>query len=171
LRPKVGQAYGITWRSPLLVRIACRTVGRCCESGAGESDQGLGTPYTILRSIQFFEFVGRIADEGTDGNMVHVPDALIQPVVSDDVVSVLAEIALAPPANSTLELGGPDCFRFEQFIARGLSAKSDKRTVVADQHARYFGTELREESLVAGSKARNRPDTFRSLAQTIDAGT
>jgi len=113
-----------------------------------------GTPYTILRSTQFFEFIGRIADEGSDGDKVRVPAALIQPVVSDDVVSVLAEIALGPPVNDTLEVGGPDRFRFDEIIGRVLRARSDQRQVVADRHARYFGTELSDESLVAGGKAR-----------------
>jgi hypothetical protein len=118
-------AYGITRRSPLSVRIACRAVGTSCESGAGESDQGLGTPNTTLRSIQFFQFVGRIADEGTDGNMVHVPDALTQPVVSDDVVSVLAEIARklvqgwrSPMCRDYL-LQSKGAFRFHEVIGAG----------------------------------------------------
>lgn len=112
------------------------------------------TPYTILRSTQFFEFGGRIAEEGSNGNTVRVPGALIQPILSDDVVSVLAEIALGPPVNGTVEVGGPERFRFEDFIARALTGKNDKRKVVADLHARYFGTELREESLVPGNEAR-----------------
>jgi len=111
-------------------------------------------PYTILRSTQFIEFGGRIADEATHGNTVRVPDALIQPIASDDVVSVLADIALGQPANETLEVGGPERLRFDAFIGRALSAKSDKRAIVADRHARYFGTELQEESLVPDSKAR-----------------
>jgi uncharacterized protein YbjT (DUF2867 family) len=113
-----------------------------------------GTPYTILRSTQFFEFVGRIADEGAEGNLVRVPAALIQPIVSDDVVAVLAEIALGPPVNGTLEVGGPERFRFDEIIGRALSVKNDKRKVMADAHARYFGTELDEESLIPGGKAR-----------------
>lgn len=113
-----------------------------------------GMPYTILRSTQFFEFGGRIADEGSDGNMIRVPAALIQPILSDDVVSVLTEIALGPPVNGTVEVCGPERFRFDEFIARALSVKNDKRKVVADLHARYFGAELGEESLVAGGKAR-----------------
>ena len=51
-----------------------------------------GIPYTILRSTQFFEFGGRIADDATDGKTVHVPDALIQPIVSDDVVPHLSTL-------------------------------------------------------------------------------
>ena len=113
-----------------------------------------GIPYTILRSTQFFEFGGQIADAATDGNMVRVPDALIQPIVSDDVVAVLAEIVLGQPANGTLEVGGPDRFRFDAFIERVLKVANVKRDVVADLHARYFGTELSEESLVTVGKAR-----------------
>jgi uncharacterized protein YbjT (DUF2867 family) len=114
-----------------------------------------GIPYSILRSTQFFEFGGRIADEGSDGNTVHVPaDALIQPILSDDVVAVLGEIALGPPVNGMVEVGGPDRFRFDEFVARALSSKSDKRKVVADPHARYFGAELDEDSLVPGGEAR-----------------
>jgi uncharacterized protein YbjT (DUF2867 family) len=113
-----------------------------------------GMPYTILRSTQFFEFGGRIADEASDGSTVRVPGALIQPILSDDVVLVLAELALGPPVNGTVEVGGPERFRFEEFIARALGGKNDNRKVVADLHARYFGTELSEESLVPGNKAR-----------------
>jgi uncharacterized protein YbjT (DUF2867 family) len=114
-----------------------------------------GIPYTILRSTQFFEFGGRIADEGSDGKTVRVPAAaLIQPILSDDVVAVLADIALGTPANGTVEVGGPERFQFEEFIARALRGKNDQRTVVADPHARYFGTELDEDSLVPVGKAR-----------------
>jgi uncharacterized protein YbjT (DUF2867 family) len=113
-----------------------------------------GIPYTILRSTQFFEFGGRIADDATDGKTVRVPDALIQPIVSDDVVAVLVDVSLGDPANATLEVGGPERLRFDAFISRGLMAKDDKRKVVAEPHARYYGTELGEESLVAGADAR-----------------
>jgi uncharacterized protein YbjT (DUF2867 family) len=114
-----------------------------------------GIPYTILRSTQFFEFGGRIADDGSVGNTVHVPAAaLIQPILSDDVVSVLAEIALGPPVNGIIEVGGPERFQFDQFITRALSRKNDKRRVVSDPQARYYGTQLHEESLIPGNEAR-----------------
>jgi uncharacterized protein YbjT (DUF2867 family) len=112
-------------------------------------------PYSILRSTQFMEFGGRIADAASDGNMVRVPAALIQPIVSDDVVAVLADIALGAPVNGTVEVGGPERFKFEEFVTRALSVKNDKRKVVVDAHARYFGTEVGEESLVTSDpKAR-----------------
>ena len=119
-----------------------------------------GIPYTVLRSTQFFEFGGRIAEEASDGDTVRVPGAFIQPILSDDVVSVLAELALGPPVNGTVEVGGPERFRFEEFITRALSGKNDKRKVVADFHARYFGTELSDESLVPGNTARRGQTRF-----------
>lgn len=113
-----------------------------------------GTPYTILRATQFFEFGSGIADAATEGDTIRVPDALIQPIFSEDVVTVLGEIVLGQPVNGTLEVGGPERFRFNEFIARVLSGKSDKRKIVADAQARYFGTRLSEESLVPVGEAR-----------------
>ncbi len=42
-------------------------------------------PYTILRSTQFFEFIGRIPQASADGKSVRVSSAMFQPIVSDDV--------------------------------------------------------------------------------------
>jgi len=129
-----------------------------------------GIPYTILRSTQFMEFGGRIADEASDGNTVRVPAAaLIQPILSDDVVSVLADITLGPPVNATVEVGGPDRFRFDKFIALSLGAKHDERKVVADPNARYFGTELTEESLIPGGNARIGHTTFEAWSSRPSA--
>jgi uncharacterized protein YbjT (DUF2867 family) len=113
-----------------------------------------GIPYTILRSTQFFEFMGRIADSGGEGNTVRVPPALVQPIVSDDVVAALADITLGAPVNGTVEVAGPEKFRLDELVRRVLSAKNDTRNVTADVHARYFGTELNDQSLIPGSNPR-----------------
>ena len=52
-----------------------------------------GMPYTILRSTQFFEFAKAIAQSATIGQEVHLPHAFIQPIASDDIIPVLAEIS------------------------------------------------------------------------------
>jgi uncharacterized protein YbjT (DUF2867 family) len=52
--------------------------------------KGSGIPYTILRSTQFFEFAGRIAQEATIGNEVHISTGTIQPIASDETVAALA---------------------------------------------------------------------------------
>ena len=110
-------------------------------------------PYSIVHATQFFEFFKRIADEATDGNSVRVPPVLFQPVAADDLASAVAGVAMGSPLNATLEIGGPEQFRFDDFIRKGLSARNDPREVIADPHARYFGAELSERSLIPGDGA------------------
>jgi len=111
-------------------------------------------PYSIVRATQFFEFVTGIADGSTDGNTVRVPDALIQPIAADDVAKAVCMVTVGAPINGTVEVGGPEKFRFEALIGLSLRAHNDRRQVVADPQARYFGAALSERTLVAGDNAR-----------------
>lgn len=111
-------------------------------------------PYSILRATQFFEFVNGIADAATDGNTVRVPTALIQPMAANDVAKAVCRVAVGVPVNGTVEVGGPEKFRFDALIGLSLKAHDDRRQVVADPHARYFGAELSERTLVPGDDAR-----------------
>jgi len=110
-------------------------------------------PYSIVRATQFFEFVKRIADEATEGNTVRIPPVRFQPMAAQDVADAVFQVAVGAPQNGIIEVGGPEQFRFDEFIRRGLSAQHDPREVVADPIARYFGTELSERMLVPGSGA------------------
>jgi uncharacterized protein YbjT (DUF2867 family)/nitrite reductase/ring-hydroxylating ferredoxin subunit len=110
-------------------------------------------PYSIIQATQFFEFLQGIADAATHGNAVRVPPALIQPVAADDVARAVAKIATGTPLNGTVEIGGPEPFYLDGLIRRILGARDDAREVIADSHARYFGTELTERSLVPGDDA------------------
>jgi uncharacterized protein YbjT (DUF2867 family) len=112
-----------------------------------------GIPYTILRSTQFFEFMGRVADSFSDGKTVRAPPAFVQPIYSDDVVAALADLVLGAPANDTLEVAGPDKVRFDELIRRVLRINNDAREVTTDAKARYFGTVLDDQSLVPGNTA------------------
>jgi uncharacterized protein YbjT (DUF2867 family) len=111
-------------------------------------------PYTIVHSTQFFEFLKGIADEATVGTVARLSPASFQPIVSDDVADVMADVALAKPLNGTIEIAGPVRGRMHEIIARYLKATNDPRTVEADVHARYFGSELDDQSLVPGEGAR-----------------
>lgn len=113
-----------------------------------------GIPYSILRSTQFFEFIGRIAQEGGDGRSVRVSGAMFQPILSSDVVAALADITVGQPLNAIVEVGGPEKFRMNELVRRVMQVKGDSREVIMDEHARYFGAELDDESLVAGPNAR-----------------
>ncbi|HKO81381.1 MAG TPA: SDR family oxidoreductase [Chitinophagaceae bacterium] len=112
-----------------------------------------GVPYTILRSTQFFEFAGSIAKAGTIGEEVHIPTGAIQPIASDEVVEALKDIVLGAPLNTTIEVGGPVRMPMSEFIRFYLDATEDSRQLVADERARYFGTELTDE-LVPGENPR-----------------
>ena len=111
-------------------------------------------PYTIVRSTQFLEFAGGIADEATKGNQVRIAPVLFQPIAGDDVASALAQVALDPPRNATVEIAGPEVFRFDEFIRQYLKASNDPREVVADPQARYFGSVPGERSLIPDQGAR-----------------
>jgi len=110
-------------------------------------------PYSIVRATQFFEFVNRIADSATDGNTVRLPPVRFQPMAAEDVASAVCRVAIGSPLNGIVEVAGPEQFRFDELIRQGLSARKDPREVIADPHARYFGTELSERSLVPGDDA------------------
>lgn len=110
-------------------------------------------PYSIIQATQFFEFLETIANAASHGSTVRVPPVLIQPIAADDVARAVAKIATGTPLNGAVEMGGPESFYLDGVIRRVLGAHNDPREVVTDPHARYFGTELSERSLVAGDEA------------------
>jgi uncharacterized protein YbjT (DUF2867 family) len=109
-------------------------------------------PSTVVRATQFFEFVGSIADGATADGILRVPPARIQPIAADDVVAALARIALGDP-SAMIEVGGPEVFTFEQLLRQYADSTGDPRPLVVDPHARYFGAELAERSLLPGDGA------------------
>jgi uncharacterized protein YbjT (DUF2867 family) len=113
-----------------------------------------GIPYTIIRSTQFMEFLGGIADSSTDGNVVRLPPGLFQPIAADDVAANVADMALAPPRNGIVEIAGPERAPFNEIVARYLKAVGDPREVVRDPQARYWGGRVEELSLVPLGEAR-----------------
>ena len=111
-------------------------------------------PYTIIRSTQFIDFIGRIADSSADGNVVRLSPGLFQPIASDDVAASVADVALAAPRNGIVEIAGPERAPFNEIVARYLKAVGDKREVVSDPEARYYGGRVEERSLVPLGEAR-----------------
>lgn len=111
-------------------------------------------PYTILQSTQFFEFVGAIVQSGVEGSAIRLSPAHLQPVASDDVAAALADLAVGPPVNGTVEVAGPEPIPLDALARQYLRAKGDKRQVIADVHARYFGTEIDDKSLTPGNGPR-----------------
>ncbi len=112
------------------------------------------TPYSIVHATQFFEFIKSIAAAATEGNTVRLAHVLIQPIAADDVASAVGQVSVGSPVNGIVEVAGPDQFRLDELIRRGLSAQHDPREVIADPQARYFDAELSERTLLPGDDAR-----------------
>lgn len=124
--------------------------------------KGAKTPYTILRATQFFEFIEGIVNSADDGGTIRLSPALIQPIAADDVCAVLADLAVGAPVNGIVEVGGPDRFPLDDLARKFLATRGDERKVIADVHARYFGSELNDRSLVTGDNALKGPTRFQN---------
>jgi uncharacterized protein YbjT (DUF2867 family) len=111
-------------------------------------------PYTILRATQFFEFLRQIVETGAEGDSVRLSTGLIQFVAADDVSATLAELAIGAQVGGRVELGGPEALGIDAWARRLFAAAGDNRDVIADPHARYYGTELRGGELTPGEGAR-----------------
>jgi uncharacterized protein YbjT (DUF2867 family) len=110
--------------------------------------------YSIVHATQFFEFIERIADDATDGNTVRVAPVLIQPMAAEDVASAVGRVSVESPVDGIVEVAGPQQFRLDELIRRFLRERRDPREVITDPHARYFGVELDERTLLPGDDAR-----------------
>jgi uncharacterized protein YbjT (DUF2867 family) len=113
-----------------------------------------GIPYSILQSTQFFEFIERITNSALEGDVYRLSPALMQPIAAGEVVDVLGDIVVGPPVNGTVEVGGPEAIPLDELARQSLVARQDPRRIIADTHARYYGAELNDQSLVPGPEAR-----------------
>ena len=110
-------------------------------------------PYSIVHATQFFEFIKGIADGATVGDTVRLAPVLIQPTAAEDVATEVAKVAVGAPVNGIVEVAGPEQFRLDEIVRRYLAARDDRRSVIADAHARYYGAELGERTLVPDGNA------------------
>jgi len=111
-------------------------------------------PYTIVQATQFFEFLGGIAQSGTQGDAVHLSTASIQPIASDDVAEAVADAALGAPRHGVTQIAGPDRLSMAALMTRYFALTGDTRKIVSDPEARYFGARLADDTLVPAGEAR-----------------
>jgi uncharacterized protein YbjT (DUF2867 family) len=115
--------------------------------------RGSGLPYTVIRSTQFMEFLGSIADAGQTDGGVNIATGLFQPIAADDVAAIVADTALGAPRNGTLEIAGPERAPFDEIVRGYLRMLGDDRPVHADPDAPYFGGKVERLSLVPTGEA------------------
>jgi uncharacterized protein YbjT (DUF2867 family) len=130
-----------------------------------------GIPYTIIRSTQFLQFLGAIAASSAQGDKVRLPTGLFQPIAADDVAAIVADVALAKPANGIVEIAGPERAPFNEIVARYLKAVGDPHEVVGDPEARYFGGLVEERSLVPLGEARLGPTRLEDWLKQVQRHT
>src|SRR5256885_12894887 len=117
-------------------------------------------PYSIVHATQFFEFLKGLADISMVGDKVHLPPVLFQPMAADDVASAVGRIAVGPPVNGTVEIGGPEQFRLDELVQRRLTSLNDPREVIADPKALYSGAKITDRTLVPGNNGRRGETRF-----------
>ncbi len=127
-------------------------------------------PYTIVRSAPFYEYLNSIMEGGSDGEVLRISSAQVQPVAGDDVARALLDIVLSDPQNTEVEIAGPDRFRLTDLAQQILTANWDPRMVVADLQALYFGAILRDDTLIPGGHPRYAPTRFDDWLRLYVAG-
>jgi uncharacterized protein YbjT (DUF2867 family) len=128
-------------------------------------------PYTIVRATQFMEFISGIAQYSTQGQEVRLPSALMQPISADDVATAMAEYALSPAQNRTVEIAGPDALGIDEIVRRYLTATGDARRVMTDVQAPYYGVKITERALTPDHADRLAPTHLEEwLGQQAHAG-
>jgi uncharacterized protein YbjT (DUF2867 family) len=111
-----------------------------------------GVPYTMMRCTQFDEFTDGIIATLTDGGVVRVPPARIQPIAVDDAAALVARVAVGTP-QGVVEIGGPDKIAFEDMARAVLAHRGQHLDVRVDPGATYFGARIDNDSLVTGEGA------------------
>jgi uncharacterized protein YbjT (DUF2867 family) len=113
-----------------------------------------GIPFTIVHSTQFFEFLGGIAGNGGAQDEIRLSNGYMQPIASDDVADAVTDYALGPAINGVVEIAGPEKAPLAEMVQRFLAAIGDRRKVVADPAAPYFGAVLEPGTLLPAKAAR-----------------
>ncbi|WQO68653.1 SDR family oxidoreductase (plasmid) [Sinorhizobium medicae] len=111
-------------------------------------------PYTLVHSTQFFEFMFGIAQSGAQGEKVHLSPAMMQPIFSDDVADLLADLVLGQPVNGVAEIAGPEPIRIADAVTKYLRQIGDGREVVVDEKTPYFGALLDDKTLMPSKSVR-----------------
>ena len=125
-------------------------------------------PYSLVHATQFFEFVRSIGDAATNGILIRLAQAMVQPMAGDDVALAVANTAVGEPTRTTTEFAGPEQFSMTELIAIELHSRRDPREVVADPLARYFGNTLGERELLPGDDAVLSPTRYQDWLRSAD---
>ncbi|MEU8275010.1 SDR family oxidoreductase [Microbispora bryophytorum] len=95
-------------------------------------------PYSIVRSTQFFEFIGTVLSWTSDEHTVRLPATLMQPIAADEVARAVADVSGGAPLRGTLDIAGPEVLALDELGRITLAARGAHRTVVTDDSAGMY---------------------------------
>jgi uncharacterized protein YbjT (DUF2867 family) len=92
---------------------------------------GSGLPWTVLRTTQFHELVGRVYGGLSRSPVVPVPAGMrVQPVAAGEVAARLVELAGGAPTGRVEDMGGPAVRDAAELVRLYLRARRRRRAVV-----------------------------------------
>lgn len=107
-----------------------------------------GVPFTIIRSTQFFEYLGGIIEAAAADGTFRFPPVLLTPLAAGEAADIIAQIALQPALWGTAELGGPEIVQLAILAQDLLTAHDDNRPIKIDPQATYFGVPVAANALL-----------------------
>lgn len=110
-------------------------------------------PHTIVRSTTFYEFLDTVAEFGDAGGTVRLPPVLIRPIACADAAEAVVIAAAGGPIGGVVEVSGPRTYRLDEMVRVAFLARGDRRTVIADPDAPYWGIGIEERTLIPSSGA------------------
>ena len=105
-------------------------------------------PYTIVRATGFFEFLDTITEFGAAGEVVRLPPVLVSPIACADAAEAVVIAAAGDPVGGVLEISGPRTYRLDEIVRIAFLTRGDRRRVVADPAAPYWGIGVGERTLL-----------------------
>src|SRR5262249_15157805 len=108
---------------------------------------------------------------GAEGDTVRLSTAPMQPMAADDVAAALADVAVAAPLNATIEVAGPEALSIAEFVGRFMAARGDRRKVIADPQAPYYGAVMGSRGIAPGANPRLGPTRFETwMGRSVPQG-
>ncbi len=118
-----------------------------------------GLPATIVRATQFFDFPLMVASWSRQGDTVHLPPLLMQPIAPADVAAVLAEVAAGQPQGRMADLAGPGPQDLIDMARRSFAVRGESVEIVPTWQG-LFRLNMSGDVLLPGADARIASITF-----------
>lgn len=116
-------------------------------------------PTTVVRAAQFFEFAEMVMSWTRRGNSAVLPPLLIQPLALRDLADLLSDLAAGPPADTTVEVAGPEPHDLVDMARRILAARGEDVRLIPSWQG-PFGAEMAGEVLLPNAGTRLTTTTF-----------